>query len=54
MEKINIILFGKPGAGKRTQANFLKENYNLNIYLLVISLLNIKNNTELGIIAQII
>jgi adenylate kinase family enzyme len=22
-------LFGKPGAGKRTQANFLKENYNL-------------------------
>jgi adenylate kinase family enzyme len=38
MEKINIILFGKPGAGKGTQANFLKENYNLNIYLLVISL----------------
>ncbi len=26
---INIVLFGKPGAGKGTQAEFLKEKYNL-------------------------
>jgi hypothetical protein len=38
MEKINIILFGKPGAGKRNTSKFSKENYNLSIYLLVISL----------------
>jgi adenylate kinase len=25
---INIVLFGKPGAGKVTQAEFLKEKYN--------------------------
>ena len=26
---INIVLFGKPGAGKGTQAEFLKEKYHL-------------------------
>ena len=26
---INIVLFGKPGAGKGTQAEFLKEKYQL-------------------------
>ena len=26
---INIVLFGKPGAGKGTQADFLKHKYNL-------------------------
>ena len=26
---INIVLFGKPGAGKGTQAEFLKIKYNL-------------------------
>lgn len=26
---INIILFGKPGSGKGTQAEFLKKKYNL-------------------------
>jgi adenylate kinase len=53
MEKINIILFGKPGAGKGTQANFIKENYNLkHLSTGEIFRLNIRNNTDLGIIAQ--
>ena len=25
----NIVIFGKPGSGKGTQANFLKEKYSL-------------------------
>lgn len=50
---INIILFGKPGAGKGTQANFLKEKYNL-VHLSTgdIFRFNIKNNTELGALAK--
>ena len=28
-EMINIVLFGKPGAGKGTQASFLKSQYDL-------------------------
>jgi dephospho-CoA kinase len=44
-KKINIILFGKPGAGKNT--NFLKENYNLkHLSTGDIFRLNIKNNND--------
>ncbi|MFA7446388.1 MAG: adenylate kinase [Flavobacteriaceae bacterium] len=46
---INIILFGKPGAGKGTQAEFLKEKYNLaHISTGDIFRYNLKNNTKLG------
>ena len=50
---INIVLFGKPGAGKGTQAEFLKEKYNL-IHLSTgdIFRFNIKNNTKLGLLAK--
>lgn len=50
---INLILFGKPGAGKGTQANFLKEKYNLvHISTGDVFRYNIKNGTELGILAK--
>src|SRR5690606_7714527 len=50
---INLVLFGKPGAGKGTQANFLKEEYNLkHISTGDVFRYNIKNNTELGKLAQ--
>src|SRR5690606_8903793 len=46
---INIILFGKPGAGKGTQAEFLKDKYNLvHISTGDIFRYNLSNNTELG------
>ena len=46
---INIVLFGKPGAGKGTQAEFLKTKYNLtHISTGDIFRYNFKNNTELG------
>ncbi len=50
---INIVLFGKPGAGKGTQAEFLKEKYNL-VHLSTgdIFRYNIKNDTELGQLAK--
>ena len=50
---INIVLFGKPGAGKGTQAEFLKEKYNL-VHLSTgdIFRFNIKNNTALGCLAK--
>ncbi len=50
---INIVLFGKPGAGKGTQADFLKEKYNL-VHLSTgdIFRYNIKNGTELGKLAK--
>lgn len=46
---INIVLFGKPGSGKGTQAEFLKEKYNL-VHLSTgdIFRANIKGGTELG------
>lgn len=49
----NIVLFGKPGAGKGTQAEFLKEKYNL-VHLSTgdIFRYNIKNDTELGKLAK--
>ncbi len=49
----NIILFGPPGAGKGTQANFLKEKYNLvHISTGDVFRYNIKNETDLGNLAK--
>lgn len=50
---INLVLFGKPGAGKGTQATFLKEKYNL-VHISTGDLFryNLKNGTELGKLAQ--
>lgn len=46
---ITIVLFGKPGAGKGTQAAFLKEKYNLmHISTGDVFRFNLKNNTPLG------
>lgn len=50
---INIVLFGKPGAGKGTQAEFLKEKYQLtHLSTGDIFRFNIKNNTPLGQLAK--
>jgi adenylate kinase len=50
---INIVLFGKPGAGKGTQAEFLKDKYNLcHLSTGDIFRFNIKNGTELGNLAK--
>ena len=50
---LNIVLFGPPGAGKGTQANFLKETFNLvHISTGDVFRKNIKNETDLGILAQ--
>ena len=50
---INIVLFGKPGAGKGTQAEFLKIKYNL-IHISTGDLFrnNITEKTTLGILAK--
>lgn len=46
---IAIVLFGKPGAGKGTQAEFLKGKYNLtHISTGDVFRYNLKNGTELG------
>ncbi len=46
---INIVLFGKPGAGKGTQAEFLKTKYDLtHISTGDVFRYNLKNNTPLG------
>ena len=46
---INIVLFGKPGAGKGTQAEFLKDKYNLtHISTGDVFRFNLKNDTDLG------
>jgi adenylate kinase len=50
---INLVLFGKPGAGKGTQAEFLKSEYNLkHISTGDIFRYNIKNDTTLGKLAK--
>ena len=50
---MNLMLFGAPGAGKGTQADFLKHKYNL-VHLSTgdIFRFNIKNDTELGRLAK--
>lgn len=49
----NIVLFGPPGAGKGTQAEVLKQKYQL-IHLSTGDMFryNMKNNTELGKLAK--
>ena len=50
---INLVLFGKPGAGKGTQAAFLKEKYGLkHISTGEVFRYNIKSGTELGKLAK--
>ena len=49
----NLVLFGPPGAGKGTQANFLKEKYDLvHISTGDVFRYNIKNKTALGMLAK--
>ncbi len=49
----NLVLFGPPGAGKGTQAEFLKSTYNLvHISTGDVFRYNIKNETALGILAK--
>ena len=50
---MNIVLFGLPGSGKGTQANFIKIKYNLtHISTGDVFRENMKNNTELGKLAK--
>lgn len=50
---INLVLFGKPGAGKGTQAAFLKTTYQLvHISTGDVFRFNIKNETPLGKLAK--
>tara|TARA_B100000941_G_scaffold132334_1_gene93545 strand:- start:623 stop:1201 length:579 start_codon:yes stop_codon:yes gene_type:complete len=50
---MNIVLFGMPGSGKGTQANFIKIKYNLtHISTGDVFRENIKNNTKLGKLAK--
>jgi adenylate kinase len=53
IKMINLVLFGKPGAGKGTQAEFLKAKYNL-VHISTGDLFrkNVKNKTALGILAK--
>ena len=50
---INLILFGKPGSGKGTQAEFVKRKYDL-VHISTGDLFrnNISNNTDLGLLAK--
>ena len=50
---INLILFGKPGSGKGTQAEFIKNKYDLvHISTGVVFRYNISMQTELGLLAK--
>jgi len=50
---INIVLFGPPGSGKGTQAQFLEEKFNLKqLSTGDMFRYNLKNGTELGKLAQ--
>lgn len=50
---LNLVLFGKPGSGKGTQANFLKDRYSLvHISTGDVFRKNIKNQTKLGLKAE--
>ena len=50
---INLILFGKPGSGKGTQAEFIKNKYDLvHISTGIVFRHNISMQTELGLIAK--
>ena len=50
---VNLILFGKPGSGKGTQAEFVKRKYDLvHISTGDLSRNNISNNTDLGLLAK--
>jgi adenylate kinase len=53
MKKLNIVLFGPPGAGKGTQSTFLIQHYGL-VHLSTGDLLRaeIKEETELGLRAK--
>jgi len=52
-QMINIVFLGKPGAGKGTQADFLKAKYNLiHISTGDVFRFNMKNNTDLGVLAK--
>mgnify|MGYP000302447812 FL=1 len=49
----NIVLFGPPGAGKGTQAEIIKNTYNLfHISTGDVFRHNIKNSTSLGLLAK--
>lgn len=50
---LNIILFGKPGAGKGTQADYIKNHFDL-VHISTGDLFrnNIKNETQMGLIAK--
>ena len=50
---INLILFGKPGSGKGTQAEFVKKKYDLiHISTGDVFRYNISKQTELGVLAK--
>jgi len=50
---INLILFGKPGSGKGTQAEFIKKKYDLiHISTGDVFRYNISKQTELGVLAK--
>ena len=50
---LNIILFGKPGSGKGTQASLIKDKYSLiHISTGDVFRKNMSNNTELGLLAK--